>query len=251
MTSLRTNVWNSKDHMSNFTPDQFEHIMSILKSCNDLGIKSIIFEQYRLRAATEDRTAVIVKQYDAPLFSGVQDYVIAMSRVGSILGRLQLVPAKSRVQYSLQPSDNKPYYKVMSIDSKSHKFDIRFADPDMLTDEVPRGLKGAELFTIAFSDEDVKNIKAAARVFGPDNVWLHVTPSGVRIEMVDPAVGEKISIQITDSADISDVVGYKYATDVFIKLLNQTGGVNAVLFSNGLLRVNYNGIDVHLLRRQG
>ena len=107
--------------------------------------------------------------------------------------------------------------------------------------------------TIQFVEEDIVSIADAARVFNPDNVWVHVSASGARVEMIDPAVAEKISIQVVTPLEYKDVIGYKYSTDVFLKLINQkkVPVITATLYNNGLLKIPYRGIDVHMLKRQG
>lgn len=244
--------------MSNFTTAQYEQLLTTLRACNEVGVKSMILEPFKLRAATDNRAAVVVKTYDTPIFNsvaGAENSVITFGQVAGALERLQLGAQRSP-SLTLRPMEGKDYYKMIEVSAKKLKFDVRLADPSIYADVIPSGTKGQVLYNMSFAPEDVKAIVDASRVFSPDNIWVHVAPSGVRVEMIDPAVGEKMSIQITDSADIDTTVGYKYATDVFIKLLNQKTdtkpNVDATLFGNGLLKINYKGlIDVHMLRRQG
>ena len=243
------NASYSKDYMSNFTSDQLEKFLTTLKLLDEVGMKHSIFEKRKIRAASDNKTAVVVEPFDKDLFSGPDGYVIGIMRIPVILNRLQLVAQKNPT-LTLVPKDNGQYYKTMDVSSKTHSFDLRFADPEMMSDLVPKGLRGEPVYSLQITQDTIKSLQEASRAFAPENVWVHISPKGSRIEMFDPAVGEKISILLSEKEEIETSLSFKYATDVFMRLLNQKTDVAASVFSNGLMRVNYKSLDVHMLRRE-
>lgn len=235
--------------MSNFTPDQLQQFILLLKTCQEIGIKTMIMDKRKVRASADDKRAVIVQSFDHDLFSGPDEYEIAMARIPIVAERLNLVVDRSP-DIELIMADGKKYYRMLKATSKSHSFDLRFAEPGMLVDDVPRGIRGTVAHTIVFPQAVIKDIVDANRVFAPENVWVHSSVKGTRVEMFDPAVGEKISIQITEEEEITIPISYKYASDVFIRLLSQKKDVEAEVLSNGILKINYKGLEVAALRRE-
>lgn len=235
--------------MSNFTPAQLDKFLNTLKLLDEVGMKHSIFEKRKIRAAADNKTAVIVETFDEDLFSGPDGYMLGIMRIPIILNRLQLVAQKNPT-VTLVQKDNGQYFKTMDVVSKTHSFDLRFADPEMMSELVPKGLRGEPVFSLQITPETTKSLQEAARAFAPENVWVHISPKGSRIEMFDPAVSEKISILISEEEQVETSLSFKYATDVFMRLINQKTDIAASIFANGLMRINYKGLDVHMLRRE-
>lgn len=232
-----------------FTDEQFAALHNTLLLCNEAGIKSLILSKNQIRAAASDRQAVIVTDVADQWTSPDDTAQIAMSRIPPMVQRLSLVVGKKPTA-TLDLMDGKPYFKMMHVQNKSHQFDIRFADPVTLEEEVPKGFKGTPAHEFTITTAQAAEIEAAARVVGPDNIWFNISRKGMRIELVDPATGEKMSVQLSDSEEIEDPINYRYSTDIVLRMLKQKQDISCTVLTNGILRVPYkSAFDMLILRR--
>lgn len=191
------------------------NISSILNTCQIGGVESVIFADGKVRGMNEERSFVIISDYNIPSLPGK----MGVTRLNTLRQRLDLYGGATTSIEALQ-ADNGDI-KTLNITSGKSKVQFRCTSPGLI--KAPTSINDESAAVVYFTAAELKTILDAIKVMGTKTLQLIIKSSGVATVCFNDETNDAFSIELEQAAEINgdSVVHYYFAT-IFSAVMRQS-----------------------------
>lgn len=225
-----------------------QNLQNILTTCALVGIESILFEEGKVRGATESNTCIMISDTGIPAFS----QKIGLSKISSLKQRLDAFVGNSSLIIDAKESDKG---EISSLDISAGKNKVQFRCTSTRIIKPPKGVNDPTAFKISATKDEMKMILNAVKVMSAEKVEIVIKKGGeVSFSLADTnndiflVVLENQAKKVSEE-DLDSVVHY-YDASVFASVIRNTSDAEVLSIGGaGTIRVKVNGHELILMAR--
>lgn len=196
-------------------PADVANISSILNTCQIGGVESVIFADGKVRGMNEERSFVIISDYNIPVLPGK----MGVTRMNTLKQRLDLFGGGNASIETVE-ADNGDI-KTLNISSGKSKVQFRCTSAGLI--KAPTTVNDTPAAVVYINAAELKTILDAIKVMGTKTLQLVIKSTGAASVCFNDETNDVFSIELENAAEIDgdSVVHYYYAT-IFAAVLRQS-----------------------------
>lgn len=208
-------------------PADVANISSILNTCQIGGVESVIFADGKVRGMNEERSFVIISDYNIPNLPGK----MGVSRLGTLKQRLDLYGPSSTPTLELIQADNGDI-KTLNISAGKSKVQFRCTSPSLI--KAPTSVNDSPTAVVYITSSELKTILDAIKVMGSKTLQIVIKSTGVASVSCNDETNDTFNIELETKAEIEgDSVIHYYFAQIFSTVLRQSLGNNVTALAIG------------------
>lgn len=228
------------------TSQDTSRLTSILSTCAIGGIESVIIEEGRVRGVNDDKTCVIISNFEVPNFP----QRIGLTRLSSLRQRLDLFANNPATVIDAKESDRGD---ISSIDISAGKNKVQFRCTSATLIKAPKSINDTAVARVFVKKDEMKMILNAIKVMGSKKVLLAIkkdrTVSFTLADATNDGFDSTLEtpVEYLSEETMNSVVHY-YAADIFAAVMrNDSDTTSFDVGAVGTINVSVNGHAITLL----